>query len=381
LTKNAAGSQAIISCISAPVTTVYVSSLTGRRALPQVQFQSHVIETVSPPRGGATIIPVHDGAGFVLHYGSKVLEISQSGLSLYGSSPSGPLSADAHLVNTISGTRLMVWDESSMGIQLPVLRGYRGLGILDASGVVVAVKNGDVYALRPDGSVLATAQGSPISVAPGSHYAFLATASGLVRLGPFEEPALRSQMIWTGSQGYWHISAVIRPVAVYTPYLADLLRLVIGPIGAPYRQRVFAQPPLPNYGNITPDLADVLVAPVPRPLVARVSVRYTGPDAAQFNRVGSAEPPWWGWGLGADQSGTAMMIEGPHSLIQPHAPPGFTETSYMPFNRLAWMAMAAGWVKLPRQIPWHVSFVLANTANRTQITVTLVARYGTHVQS
>jgi hypothetical protein len=75
------------------------------------------------------------------------------------------------------------------------------------------------------------------------------------------------------------------------------------------------------------------------------------------------------------------VMEGPHSLTQPHAPPGFTETSYMPYNRLAWMAMAAGWVKLPRQIPWHLSFVLANAGNRTQITVTLVERYGTRLQS
>lgn len=190
LMTNAAGSLVVVSYAPARY-TLCVSTLAGSPiynwAEPMPAFPSLT--------HGAHLVPIRYGSGVILETNHSLLTLSQGGLNATFASPRGPTSGDAHLVNTPRGTRLVVWG-ASLGLRLPLLAGYRGLAVLDTNGVIVAARQGTLYAIRPDGRILAMASGEPGSVAVGTRYAFVATANGLVRFGPFAPPRLPADLAW-----------------------------------------------------------------------------------------------------------------------------------------------------------------------------------------
>ncbi len=359
---------------------VIVSYETGRYAVSISTLKGAAIYSFPEPMAafpslmhGAYLVPIRYGSGVVLETPHALLTLSQDGLNATSACPRGPTSGDAHLVNTSRGTRLVVWGPW-LDLRLPLLAGYRGLGILDPSGVVLAARPGTIYALRPDGRILAAASGVPGSVGVGTRYAFVATAQGLVRLGPFPPPRLPSALSWSGASGPWRVTATVRPLTLDAPYLASVRDVVTGPLGqsyaALYRSTGYS---FPADSNLAATLSAVFPGHPPQPLAARVTVVYTGRDPGQFTRVGSSAPPWWGNGTRAPGYETGNEVAGfsRPSLLWPHARPGFTRTLYLADNPLAWMAVATGWAPLPHQFSWYLSYRVAGRREREQLAVTL----------
>lgn len=176
--------------------------------------------------------------------------------------------------------------------------------------------------------------------------------------------------------GPWHVTATVRPLPFYAPYLATVHDVVAGPVGGSYASTYQSTGYLfPGDSNLAATLSLVFPEPVPRPLAARVVVTYNGRDSAQFRGMGSSSPPWWGYGpqIPGYRTGTEPAVFSQQGLVWPHARPGFTRTYYMADNPLAWMLMAAGWAPLPRQFSWHLSYRVKGHRQREHIAVMLTA--------
>lgn len=333
-----------------------------------------------PPSLGdaAHLIPIDAGAGFVFATGSAYIVPGQIGLRVEANGTgadafavTGPASADAHLVNSRRGTRVVFWDASSLGLALPLLPRYRGLALLDQAGTLLAARDGYLYALRPDGARLARTAGSPGAVAVGSRFAFVSNPSGILAFGPLAPPPHALRVRWSGASGDWHVDAQILPLSLAAPYVWRSPLMVTGPLNQPYRHPDFGSPAVPTPAPAV--VSPILQTPDGRAMAARVEIRFVGPDPGQFNRVGTAEPPWWSvwWRVPEQQRGMGLVIDGNQSLLMPKSPPGLSETFYLPYTTLAWEAIEAGWTNLPRTVNWPITYRLSGHPSRERVSVTL----------
>ncbi len=223
------------------------------------------------------------------------------------------------LVVPLHGPRQQVLGLAGLGATL-VLQGHRAVTTLSPSGTAAPA--------------LALAGVGAAQV--GARFAYVATRTGLVQLGPFQAPPGPGRLTWAGHRDGWAVSAELSPLAP--------------PAVSP--------PPLPRQGGFV-GLDGGLAVPAPVPaetLLTGATVRpLTDARAYAPTRVHIAL-----FGGSDALSGGRLGL--------PLSGPGIYAINASPF---VWAALQQGWIPVPRHLTAQLTYIYQGKTHHIAIPLTL----------
>lgn len=213
--------------------------------------------------------------------------------------------------------------------------GQQVLGLAGLGATLVLQSHHAVTTLSPSGTAAPALALAGIGAAQvGARFAYVATRTGLVQLGPFQAPPGPGRLTWTGHRGGWAVSAELSPLAP--------------PAVSP--------PPLPRQGVVGLSGAVYPAEPVPaETLLTGATVgRLTDARAYAPTRVHIAL-----FGGSDALSGGRLGL--------PLSGPGFYAINASPF---VWAALQQGWIPVPRHLTAQLTYTYQGKAHHLAMVLT-----------